>query len=110
MMQSKAPMYRNSKDMKEGQEEVIKIMRKFKDIGVTDSSLVWNTDLIATLELKNLLNQACPDMYGAENRYKFRGAQANEGYPDRMSSVVTSRRLSTEQFLFVASPATCWSC
>ena len=38
MMQSKAPMYRNSKDMKEGQEEVIKIMRKFKDIGVTDSS------------------------------------------------------------------------
>jgi succinate dehydrogenase/fumarate reductase flavoprotein subunit len=65
MMQSKAPVYRNSKDMKESKEEVIKIMRKFKDIGVTHRSLVWNTDLIETLELENLLNQACQEVYGA---------------------------------------------
>ena len=48
-----------------------------------DCSLVWNTDLIETLELENLLNQACQEMYGAENRHEFRGAQAHEDYPDR---------------------------
>ena len=57
-------------------------MRKCKDIGVTDRSLVWNTDLIETLELENLHNQACQEMYGAENRHDFRGAQAHEDYPE----------------------------
>ena len=44
---------------------------------VTDRSLVWNTDLIATLELENLLNQACQEMYGAKNRHESRGAKAH---------------------------------
>merc|ERR1711975_213008 len=82
-MQTYAPVYRNSKDLATGKEEVIKTMRKFKDIGVTDRSLVWNTDLIETIELENLLNQACQLMYGAENRQESRGAQAHEDYPDR---------------------------
>ena len=70
MMQSKAPVYRKSKDMKEGKEEVIEIERKFKIIEITDCSLV----------LENLLTRACQEMYGAENRRESRGAQAHEGY------------------------------
>ena len=53
---------------KEGKEEVIKITRKFKDIGVTDCSLV----------LENLLIKACQEMYDVENRHESRGAQARE--------------------------------
>ena len=45
---------------------------------------MWNTDLIETLELGNLLNQACQVMCGAENRHEFRGAQAHADYPDRI--------------------------
>ena len=44
---------------------------------VTDRSLVWNTNLIATLELENLLNQACQEMYAAKNRHESRGAKAH---------------------------------
>ena len=83
MMQKHAPVYRNSKDLMEGKKLVIDIMRKYKDVGVTDRSLVWNTDLIETMELENLLNQACQEMYGAENRQESRGAQAHEDFPDR---------------------------
>jgi len=83
MMQKQCPVYRNSEDMAVGKVEVINIMRKYKDIGITDRSLVWNTDLIETLELENLLNQACQEMYSAENRHESRGAQAHENYPDR---------------------------
>jgi succinate dehydrogenase (ubiquinone) flavoprotein subunit len=83
MMQKYAPVYRNGDDLAIGKEEVQVIMKQFKDVGVTDRSLVWNTDLIETLELENLINQACQEMYAAENRKESRGAHAHENYPDR---------------------------
>merc|ERR1719401_909386 len=48
-----------------------------------DRSMIWNTDLIETLELENLLNQAVQEMYSAENRTESRGAQAHENFPER---------------------------
>lgn len=83
MMQTHAPVYRNAKDMEVGVEKIQTIMKKFKDVGVTDRSLVWNTDLIETIELENLLNQACQEMFSAENRKESRGAHAHENFPDR---------------------------
>merc|ERR1711976_377107 len=57
-IQKYAPVYRNSDDMKIGVVEVNKIMKKYKDVGVQDSSMIWNTDRIETLEFENLMNQA----------------------------------------------------
>mmetsp|Transcript_61666 Transcript_61666/g.147137 ORF Transcript_61666/g.147137 Transcript_61666/m.147137 type:complete len:630 (+) Transcript_61666:84-1973(+) len=83
MMQSLAPVYRNSKDLAKGKAEIQTIMKKYKDVGITDRSLVWNTDLIETLELENLLNQASQLMYSAEARKESRGAHAQEDFPER---------------------------
>jgi succinate dehydrogenase / fumarate reductase, flavoprotein subunit len=53
------------------------------DVKVTDRSLIWNTDLIETLELDNLVGQAVVTMDSARNRTESRGAHAREDYPDR---------------------------
>ncbi|CAD7932681.1 unnamed protein product [Amoebophrya sp. A25] len=82
-MQKYAPVYRNSKDLAEGKKVVTDIYKKFKDVGVTDRTLIWNTDLIETLELENLLTQGAQLMFSAEARHESRGAQAHEDFPDR---------------------------
>jgi succinate dehydrogenase (ubiquinone) flavoprotein subunit len=82
-MQKYAPVYRNSEDLAIGKDKIPEIMKKYKDIGITDRSMVWNTDLIETLELENLLNQAVQEMTAAEARHESRGAHAHENFPDR---------------------------
>jgi succinate dehydrogenase / fumarate reductase, flavoprotein subunit len=59
------------------------VFASFADVGVSDRSLIWNTDLVETLELENLLLQAMGTIKSAINRTESRGAQAREDYPDR---------------------------
>merc|ERR1712037_1028930 len=82
-MQKYAPVYRNSEDLAKGKVVVDEVMKKYKDVGISDRSMIWNTDLIETLELENLLNQAAQEMHSAEARKESRGAHAHENYPDR---------------------------
>jgi hypothetical protein len=58
-MQENAAVYRTGATLKEGVQKINTVVDKFKDVGVTDRSLIWNSDLIETLELQNLLAQVC---------------------------------------------------
>mmetsp|Transcript_23311 Transcript_23311/g.35793 ORF Transcript_23311/g.35793 Transcript_23311/m.35793 type:complete len:134 (+) Transcript_23311:1-402(+) len=83
VMQQHAAVYRTSETLSQGKTKIDEVVKKFDDIKVTDRSLIWNTDLVETLELRNLLGCAATTMHGAEKRKESRGAHAHENYPDR---------------------------
>jgi len=83
VMQESAAVYRTTETLAEGKVKIDEVVKKFDDIKVTDKSLIWNTDLVETLELQNLLGCAATTMHSAEEREESRGAHAHENFPDR---------------------------
>ncbi|MAF97149.1 MAG: succinate dehydrogenase flavoprotein subunit [Micavibrio sp.] len=82
-MQNHAAVFRTSKSLDEGVVKINEVYQGKADLGVTDRSMIFNTDLVETLELDNLLNQAVVSMHSAANREESRGAHAHEDFPDR---------------------------
>jgi succinate dehydrogenase (ubiquinone) flavoprotein subunit len=82
-MQNHAAVFRTQSSLDEGVEKIDQIAKEFADIKVTDRSLIWNTDLAESWELKNLLCNATQTMHSAHRRTESRGAHARDDYTKR---------------------------
>jgi succinate dehydrogenase / fumarate reductase, flavoprotein subunit len=82
-MQDTCAVYRTGPVLAEGVERMANVWAETPDVRVTDRSMIWNTDLVETLEFDNLLGQAVVTVAGGLNRTESRGAHAREDFPDR---------------------------
>ncbi|MBW8309849.1 MAG: succinate dehydrogenase flavoprotein subunit [Candidatus Paracaedibacteraceae bacterium] len=94
-MQKYCAVFRDENHMQEGWEKIKEVHDSLKDIQINDKSLIWNSDLVESLELHNLLEQSLVTLASAVNRKESRGAHAREDYPDRADTTWMKHTLCT---------------
>ncbi|TZG29010.1 succinate dehydrogenase flavoprotein subunit [Sphingomonas montanisoli] len=82
-MQKHCAVFRDTALLTEGRTQIDRVYESLSDVGITDRSLIWNTDLVETMELDNMLPQAVVTMHSAGNRQESRGAHMHEDFPNR---------------------------
>ena len=82
-MQKHCGVFRNKEILEEGIKKMKDIYESFKDISISDKSMIFNTELVEALELDNLISQSIVTLSSAVNRNESRGAHAREDYPER---------------------------
>ena len=95
VMQANCAVYRTGETLDEGSVQIHEVWSDQSDIGVTDRSLIWNSDLVETLEFDNLIVQAVVTMDGAKNRTESRGAHAREDFSERDDKTWMKHTLAT---------------
>lgn len=82
-MQKYCSVFRTQEILDQGCKEIDRVAKRFNDVRIADKSMIWNTDLMETLELENLLGQSVVTMHSAAKREESRGAHARDDFPDR---------------------------
>jgi len=97
-MQNHAAVFRTEDSLKEGVLKIDETFQDLKNIGLTDRSLIWNTNLVEACELENLMLQAVQTMHSAHSRKESRGAHSREDFKDRNDAEWMKHTLSTMDF------------